>query len=324
MTAARPTSLPYTKRPIQIDNLNSSSIAMHILATAKHVTAKDGSHQVYDYFMQRLWGAVTTWGRHFPKLVFVLGGNGTEEVSLGRHGHAVTLDNDTELQVNCRVTDATSRPQLVEHSMCDGFEVLRFMQCTNDYYGTRGPCCRCQESMRWILEHDPDIEWYAFSDDDVYFRGAALTAMLSGLSKPTPVAVSGGRNLRGFAPGLFTWLKRKGCDSENLCVFAFPWMQPALFNAAALRERYRPAIESNGLMRVCEAFRVTHDVGLGILNWMTQTPTIVLGHVYSGNVQRVRGGHKTSFAQLITIHGVRRRNGNVTIGGLKGWRNYFI
>lgn len=319
MGAGGPTCLAYTKLPIEIDNLNSSSIAMHILATAKHVSAKDGSHQLYDYFTQRLWGAVTTWGRHFPKLVFVLGGNGTEEVSLGRHGHAVTLDNGTEIQVNCRVSDATSRRQLVEHSVCDGFEVLRFIQCTNNYYGTTGPCCRCQESMRWVLKHEHDIEWYVFSDDDVYFRGAALTAMLSRLDKLTPLAVTGGLNLRGFAPGLFNWLKKKGCDSANLCVFAFPWMQPALFNAAALRERYKPAIESDGLTRACQAFKVTHDVGLGILNWMTQTPTIVLGIMYSGNAQRVRVGHKTSLAKLIMMHGVRRRAGNVTIGGLKGW-----
>ena len=47
-----------------------------------------------------------------------------------------------------------------------------------------------------------------------------------------------------------------------------------------------PALDRNGLTDECDAFKVTHDVGLGIFNWMASVPTVVLVHQITGGVPR--------------------------------------
>lgn len=293
---AEPTSRrlsPGEKIPVTVGSLNSSSVAIHVLATAKRT--RDG----YDYFVDRMWASVTTWGKHFPSLTFVLGGSGDREVSLGRSGHH--LD---DVSVDCAVSPETSQAG-GEHSICDGFEILRFDACTNEYYGTEGPCCRCQESMRWIMRSE-HVRWYAFMDDDVYLRSHSLIALLSRLDTTKPLAITGDSSPRGFEAAVFaSKLSTSGCVDQFHCALAFPWMQPAFFNAAALRQ-YATAIDRSGLTTECDKFGVTHDVGLGILNWMLQTPTILLGRKYAGSTNRIRSSQQ--LVNYITIHGVNRQN----------------
>jgi hypothetical protein len=68
-------------------------------------------------------------------------------------------------------------------------------------------------------------------------------------------------------------------------------MQPAVFSRAALRD-FRLAVDANGLTYECDAFTVTHDVGLGILNWMARTPTVLLKQSFVGDGQGKKRGRK--------------------------------
>ena len=57
-----------------------------------------------------------------------------------------------------------------------------------------------------------------------------------------------------------------------------------------------------------------HDVGLGILNWMAQTPTVLL----KAHFMDVKAAAQKHHATAIEIHAVRRYTGDKVIGGLKG------
>jgi len=184
--------------------------------------------------------------------------------------------------------------------------------------------------MRWSLRHEPTIKWYAFMDDDMFLRAPALIAFLSGATedpRTERVAVGANPSMRGFAPAMWSRMAEQGCDSNNLCVFAFPWMQPAFFSKAAL-DAFGPALDVGGLTAECKVFSVTHDVGLGILNWMHQTPTLSLGKPYATNSDALKqpvGNPNVSpvrksqlLEQPVTIHNVRRHRAETTIGHLSG------
>ena len=276
----------------------------------------------YDYFEHRMWASVSTWGRDFVRLTFVLGGGGEEERDLVRHGHSTVIDGE-ETFIECRPQNLTKLEQArgIEYSECDGgFRVLLATRCTNAYYGADGPCCRNQESMRWALKYEPEIKWYAFMDDDMFIRGPALLGLLSSLNPRMEVAIGANVGMRGFAPGMWRELAEQGCDSANLCVFAFPWMQPAFFSKAAL-DKMEPSIDENGLTAECRAFKVTHDVGLGIFNWMHQIPTISLPKIFAAHADNLSPNRRRTgpgIQDYVTIHAVRRRNGDHTIGNLGG------
>ena len=108
---------------------------------------------------------------------------------------------------------------------------------------------------------------------------------------------------------MWSRFREKGCLSNSECSFMFPWMQPAAFSRGAL-QHLAPAIRASGLTAECKAFAVTHDVGLGILNWMASLPTVIL--------KKQITGLEDFSASLIAIHNVKRYRGNVTVGGLKG------
>jgi len=192
--------------------------------------------------------------------------------------------------------------------------------------------------MRWVATHHPNVKWYIFQDDDLYVRVNALLAMLSQYDFRERIAFSGNKNLRGFAPGM--WKHLAACDSNRVCAFKFPWMQPAIYSRAALLS-FRPALAgaesvlrggprprrasrkhttpsaqalaANGLTDECSAFGVSHDVGLGIFNWMHSVPTVLL-------IKHIKGEYMTG---SIEVHNVRRYKGERTIGALPGaeWKS---
>lgn len=85
------------------------------------------------------------------------------------------------------------------------------------------------------------------------------------------------------------------------------WFQPAIFSRAAL-EVLAPASRKHAMSRVCAAYSVTHDVGMGVLLWQ-------LG-IFVGNVRKI-ALHNTAlpakFGMLASkfgphiamVHGVR-------------------
>lgn len=341
---------------LRVGSLRASEIAVHVLATVKHQHFRQGRGD-YDYFDERLLAGARTWGRDFPSLTYSLGvGNGAGDAEAAK-----LFDSGSHGDVRCRAApparaaaaaaDAAELPRRVLCAPGGGarpFAVLQFPNCSGEYYGARGPCCRCQESMRWVLPRlagasnasaaaaaedwgdddaaagarAPAYKWFVFADDDVYFRAPALVAMLSRLDAETPLALTAAHALRGFAPGMkghWGWLGEQGCGGPDDCAMAFPWMNVAVVSAAAMRG-FRRALDADALTRQCANFKMTHDAGLGLLSWMHATPTVLLGG-FNGAPKFMDAKPPASNAQakaLVSAHGLRRRAGAETIGGLEG------
>ncbi len=354
---------------LRVGSLRASEIAVHVLATVKHQRFRQGRGE-YDYFDERLLAGAQTWGRDFPSLTYSLGvGNGAGDAEAaklfgaGRHGDVLCRPAGPARAAAAAAAgdepDAASLPRRVLCAPGGGarpFAVLQFPNCSGEYYGARGPCCRCQESMRWVLPllagasnasaaaaaedwaaaddetaaaaaaasagPPGSYKWFVFADDDVYFRAPALVAMLSRLDAARPLALTAAHALRGFAPGMkghWGWLGEQGCGGSDDCAMAFPWMNVAILSAAAVRGFAR-ALDARALAAQCAHFKMTHDAGLGLLAWMHATPIVLLGG-YGGAPKFMDSKPPASAAAaraLVGAHGLRRRAGAATLGGLEG------
>ena len=45
-------------------------------------------------------------------------------------------------------------------------------KCTGAYYGAKGPCCKMDDAILFVLQSPwwKEIDWFIFSDDDVSVR----------------------------------------------------------------------------------------------------------------------------------------------------------
>ena len=122
--------------PLTVNGLDAADIAIHVLATAHHIPYRVPHHRAgtYDWFVDRLYGSAATWGAQFPELTYVFGGNGKLERDAAERGHETP-----EGFLSCHVVE---RGRDWTRSVCGTFAILRFANCTNDYYGSKGPCCR--------------------------------------------------------------------------------------------------------------------------------------------------------------------------------------
>ena len=122
--------------PLTVNGLDASEIAIHVLATAHHAPFRVPHHRAgtYDWFVDRLYGSAATWGAQFPELTYVFGGSGKLERDAAERGHETP-----EGFLACRVVESGRD---WTRSVCGTFAILRFANCTNDYYGSKGPCCR--------------------------------------------------------------------------------------------------------------------------------------------------------------------------------------
>ena len=119
--------------------------------------------------------------------------------------------------------------------------------------------------------------------------------------------------------GHWGWLGEQGCGGSDDCAMAFPWMNVAILSAAAVRGFAR-ALDARALAAQCAHFKMTHDAGLGLLAWMHATPIVLLGG-YGGAPKFMDSKPPASAAAaraLVGAHGLRRRAGAATLGGLEG------
>ena len=110
--------------PIRVDSLSAADIAVHILATAKTMpNLRFGSH---DYLRTRLIGGASSWGRDFPSLSYVFGKEDLRKA---------------KAETGCEEAEA---PEGFKRSTCadHAFSLLQLDNCTDEYYGGAGPCCR--------------------------------------------------------------------------------------------------------------------------------------------------------------------------------------
>ena len=68
--------------------------------------------------------------------------------------------------------------------------------CSNGYWGTDGPCCKCEAAFRHLITVRPEvhaqIRWMVFSDDDMYFVPPTMMNFLSAHDSALPIVVSRG------------------------------------------------------------------------------------------------------------------------------------
>ena len=257
-------------------SLRASEIAVHVLATVKHQRFRQGRASTTT--STSACSRRADPGPGLPSLTHSLGvGNGAGDAEAaklfgaGRHGDVLCRPAGPARAAAAAAAgdepDAASLPRrvLCAPAAASAVRGRQFPNCSGEYYGARGPCCRCQESMRWVMPHlagasanasaaaaaedwgddgaaaDPRAaayKWFVFADDDVYFRAPALVAMLSRLDAETPLALTAAHALRGFAPGMkghWGWLGEQGCGGSDDCAMAFPWMNAAILSAAAVR-----------------------------------------------------------------------------------------
>ena len=309
---------------LRVGDLAASEIAVHILATSKVKPGRAGSGAEYDYVEERLLAGARTWGRGFPRLSYIVGSSDDLDDMAARVSSAAAPCAKEPRdcgQQNKSKGDGCD----VSRLECSSFSVVRFRNCTSDYYGTTGPCCRCQESMRWMINlaaRGDAWKWWIFADDDMYMRAPAIVAMLSKHDHNRPLAVVSDGQIRGLTPSFFR-SRSPDCASPD-CVFRFPWAQPAILSRGAMiKLRDDAVMHKNLLTHECKAFDVTHDVGLGMMMWLASIPFVTVGE-YQGEMAVARNRPRDGLATkppsdldpLMHVHGVRRMGGAELIGGL--------
>ena len=306
---------------LRVGDLAASEIAVHILATSKTKSGRAGGAD-YDYVEERLLAGARTWGRGFPRLSYIVGSSDDlDDMStrLSAAGPCAKEPRDCGQRKNSRNGDGCD----VSRLECSSFSVVRFRNCTSDYYGTSGPCCRCQESMRHMIHlmaRGDAWKWWVFADDDMYMRAPAIVAMLSKHDHNQPLAVVSDGQIRGLTPSFFR-SRSPDCASPD-CVFRFPWAQPAILSRGAMI-KLMDVVHKNLLTQECKAFDVTHDVGLGMIMWIASLPFVAVGE-YQGEMAAARNRPRDGLATkppsdldaLMHVHGVRRMGGAELIGGL--------
>jgi len=167
-------------------------------------------------FFGRVFAAKYTWGRHLNHLYMVTGSGNDELQVLSNQKHCQNITKKV-VGINTEYSFGDGRydrydDNLMSYHMFEcrpsenllAITVLHFPQCSSEGWGPGGPCCRCQNSMRYFLlarraafrrhhlhghqnhndqkQHFP--EWMIFADDDYFMRMKMLETVLA--RKETP------------------------------------------------------------------------------------------------------------------------------------------
>ena len=183
-------------------------------------------------------------------------------------------------------------------------------RCNGNYYGAEGPCCKFDEAINFVFNssglwqssagggapdgaephrhEQPEIKWLVFSDDDMYYRPAPLARLLSETGDPSVPRI--------FAPDKYYPLY--GHEQRCKGVVWTSWMQPIFLNRAAV-EQLAPAAAKFGTVATCAAFKVTHDVGVGVVVWMYgMTKHMIPNYADNSELRLIKNSS-------LMVHGVR-------------------
>jgi len=179
--------------------------------------------------------------------------------------------------------------------------------CTKDYYGAAGPCCKVDDAINYIVNERPDVfkhlKFMLHSDDDEYWRPDQVMRWLSSVHHSGinhfPIIANNeiySRSDRHLKRGLWSWDNCKEIRVGG-------WYQPMMINHAALTIIGRVAAQY-GLRSVCKAFDVTHDVGMGPFAWM-----LGLNHITIPGLGRDNMGKSTPLQSIwrkkLAVHAVK-------------------
>lgn len=291
------------------------TLAIFILAT----TTPNGRFQqdFRTYYESRLLPIQETWGSLFPNIVHVFGTNAFDHDFLIKRCHSldhrrliphtrqipikheyslydcpIYQKDFYELHEN-NVTNYHSNYNIHFINKDDivlNMKVLWVGNCTGEYFGS-GPTCRCQESMRYFLNsyQYKIINWFAFIDDDIYFRPFGVLRMLKDIENNRtmmnkPLALVPAKKYYSFTFSqakidVNGTLRRHNCSGEEAYSYAFA--QPVIMNRLAVQQ-LESALVGNGFLEQQKLWGGSHDAILGMILWMYQIPTYSFSSAYHG------------------------------------------
>ena len=142
--------------------------------------------------------------------------------------------------------------------------------CTDEYYGWAGPCCKVDEGISSIISDHPklfkNVKFLIHGDDDTYWRGDLVMKWLAKINNAGlddfPIIANKVSDMTYRNRGIW---HIEGCHD----IQSSGWYQPMVLNRAALLKIQVP-FASYGLSDTCKNFVVTHDVGMEVLAWLLQ------------------------------------------------------
>lgn len=232
-----------------LPNLKNEEVIFLISSTSKNKN---------EWLRERIIPAARTWMREF-RSVFVL------------------VEDSFDTRFSMRFCDRLETEHYTSFSCQNEPTYVLSRTCSNEYYGSAGPCCKVDSLFNYVANDRPDLfskMKYAFhADDDTFFRGAMIMKWLqqvelSGVSHLPIVSNKGhGTNNNG---GL--WHVHECTEIHTL-----GWYQPMMVNHRAL-ESMRVAVAHGGVADTCMAFDVTHDVGMGPFFWLFEPYHLQMPH----------------------------------------------
>lgn len=240
------------------------------------------NNEYTDYY-DRSRVARLTWASHVKHFYMVTGEGEAERLILGNESAC------TNLTLKFRSFTHNNKQEMYK---CGPVMVLHFPHCNGDSWGPDGPCCRCQNAMKFFLDMHNYMSvqqiksgetmsypnWFIFSDDDYYMRVHYLQTVLENAathpSHPYAIvayntqvfstpAMNGHKAIDRVGKGMA--LFNSNCSVP--CIHRIQWAGFGGFSIGALKQ-LKTSIESDELVSVCHLWSLTHDVGLGMYMWM--------------------------------------------------------
>lgn len=323
------------------------SIAIFILATTRTEPNRPTSS-----LSSRILPLIQTWGGHFSSTYFVFGTNEVDYQYVQSPSCVLSDDkrgssNSSRRRLRASSLQVPSRNAADLYSCHqDGVDlkILFVGNCTGEYFGY-GPVCRCQESMRYYLD-SPQLtqhEWFAFMDDDLYFRPYSLVAMLAGVKQARSrrregdiYALISSQAYRSFQFSSRWRVRAKaeaagGYNCKVPSAHNFPVAMPAFMNRATM-QALRSALDSNGLTRLQETWGGSGDALLGMLLWMYEIPVLSFARAYVEAAMAANQWNLRPFnrSQIFVVHKVKniqnlttKRGHKISVPGQQDVCRYF-
>lgn len=232
--------------------------------------------------------------------------------SWGRREIAVYVVEETKYSIErwrgCTATDVGVAGHVLHRCVGEPL-VLLAPGCTDAYYGAAGPCCKYDFAVSWFRRSSlfERSKWFVFADDDVFFRVHPLVEALGRFPDPAETAYV--LNTDGYRP---IW-GHPECDTTRIAddgegclppekgfVLKSGWFQPMLASKRAV-ETLAILGANKTTSRICDAWKITHDVGLGVLLWQVGMP---VGSLSKCAGQADRGLEKLR-RDVVFVHGAR-------------------
>lgn len=228
----------------------------------------------------------------------------------------VVIEDTFEVRFAMRQCEITEYEKFTTFSCKNEPTYILSRECSAIYFGGDGPCCKVDDMFVYLTQMNTELyshlKFVLHGDDDQFWRVDQIMRWLAAVDKAGldewPLVGQGALTPCGKgAYGI------KKCHEMN----TIGWYQPLFMNKAAL-ERLKPTADQYGSKQQCNAFRMTHDVGLGPYFWMFNMIHISMpgfGHqIESKNFDDNR----------VIMHGIKHMERHDHCGTGEGWGDEFI